>query len=120
MLRDFDATTPRLERALATHIGKTVSWTVHTLAARHGVSVSALRDANGIPVGMKPVAGSALLLPVAALPGTQTHAQLMTSAQLQTTPDVVPVYTRRRVPKQPQPMWLWRSWRIGTALRASA
>ena len=50
---------------------------------------------------MKPVAGSALLLPVAAAPGSQTHAQVVASAQLQTTPDVVQVYTQARARETP-------------------
>lgn len=109
LLLPQDAST-RLERALAAHTGKTASWTVHTLAAtqpletlaaRHGASVVALREANGIPAGMKPVAGSTLLLPVAAAPGSQTHAQVVASAQLSTTPDVVQVYTQARAKETP-------------------
>jgi len=95
----------RLQAALAAHPGKTASWSVqklaHTqhveaIAARLGTSASAVRAANDIPHGMKPMAGSALLLPIAAPAGSQTHAELVASASLQTTPDIVQVYTQAR------------------------
>ena len=95
----------RLDSALAKHTGKTASWSVHKLdrtqpleaiAARWGVSQQALREANSIPRGMKPMAGSAMLLPVAAPAGSQVSAELVASASLQTTPDIVKVYTTAR------------------------
>jgi membrane-bound lytic murein transglycosylase D len=95
----------RLEAALAAHTGRTASWSVqkleHTqhveaIATRLGTNANAVRAANDIPRGMKPVAGSALLLPIAAAAGSQTHAELVASAYLQTTPDIVKVYTQAR------------------------
>ncbi len=95
----------RLEAALTAHPGKTASWSVqkldHTqhveaIAARLGTTANAVRAANDIPRGMKPMAGSALLLPIAAAAGSQTHADLVVSASLQTTPDIIKVYTQAR------------------------
>ncbi len=95
----------RLETALVAHPGKTASWSVqkldHTqhveaIAARLGTTANAVRAANDIPRGMKPMAGSALLLPIAAPAGSQTHADLVASASLQTTPDIVKVYIQAK------------------------
>jgi membrane-bound lytic murein transglycosylase D len=95
----------RLEAALTAHPGKTASWSVqkldHTqhveaIAARLGTTANAVRAANDIPRGMKPMAGSALLLPIAAPAGSQTHADLVASASMQTTRDIVKVYTQTR------------------------
>ena len=95
----------RLQRALAAHTGKTASWSVQTLkrtqhveaiAARLGTSAQAVRSANDIPRGMKPMAGSTLLLPIAAPAGSKTDANLVASASMQTTPDIVKVYTRSK------------------------
>lgn len=95
----------RLERALAAHTGKTASWSLqrlpHTLhveaiAARAGTSASAVREANDIPRGVKPLAGAALLLPIAAPAGSRADADLVATASLQTAPDTVKVYTQAR------------------------
>lgn len=104
LLLPQDAAT-RLEAALASHPGKTASWSVQKLertlhveaiAARLGTSASAVRAANDIPHGMKPMAGSALLLPIAAPAGSHTDAQLVAHAFMQTTPDIVKVYTQAK------------------------
>lgn len=95
----------RFEKAQAQHKGHTTTWSVHrldktqplqALAARFGVSEQALRQANDIAPGHKPVAGSAMLLPVAAPAGSQVPAALIAQASLQTTPDLVQVHTRTR------------------------
>ena len=42
------------------------------------------------------MAGSTLLLPIAAPAGSKTDANLVASASMQTTPDIVKVYTRSK------------------------
>ncbi|MBK7000383.1 MAG: transglycosylase SLT domain-containing protein [Rhodoferax sp.] len=93
----------RLEAALSAHPGKTANWSVQTLkttqhveaiAKQYGISASTIRAVNGISRGMKPVVGSALILPIAAPAGSQANAQVVASAYMQTTPDIVKVYTK--------------------------
>lgn len=95
----------RLEAALAAHTGKTASWSVRrinqtqhvdAIAKRFGTTANAVRAANGIPLGMKPVAGSTLLLPIDAPVGSSTAESLVADASLQTARDIVKVYTQTR------------------------
>lgn len=95
----------RFEKALAAHTGKTASWSVQRLrstqpvdsiAARAGVTAAAVRAANDIPRGHKPLAGSTLLLPVAAPVGSRVSEEVVAAASLQTAPDVVKVQAKAR------------------------
>lgn len=95
----------RFEAGARTHIGPWSRWsvlklvaTIHlgALARQHGVSEAALRQANRIPPGMKPTAGSVLLLPVAPRQATDVPAALVATAQLGMAPDLVKVGTRVR------------------------
>lgn len=95
----------RLEAALATHLGKTATWSVRkinrtqhveAIAQHFGTTANALRAANGIPRGMKPVAGSTLLLPIDAPVGSSTAENMVAGASLQTAHDIVRVYTQSR------------------------
>ncbi|MBL8473606.1 MAG: transglycosylase SLT domain-containing protein [Rhodocyclaceae bacterium] len=95
----------RLKQRLASHKGPSTSWSVVKLnatapvadiAAAHGVSATVVRDVNNIPAGKKPVAGSVLLLPVAAPAGTRAAEALVARASFDLAPDLVLVRTRAR------------------------
>jgi membrane-bound lytic murein transglycosylase D len=95
----------RLETALGAHSGKTATWMVRkisqtqhveAIALDFGTTANALRAANGIPRGMKPVAGSTLLLPIDAPAGSSASEHLVADASLQTTRDIVKVFTQVR------------------------
>lgn len=95
----------RLEAALTAHTGKTATWSVRKISqtqhveaiAQHfGTTANAVRAANGIPRGMKPIAGSTLLLPIDAPAGSSTAENLVADASLQTARDIVKVYTQSR------------------------
>lgn len=96
----------RFEAGQATHRGTTASWSVvrlpatkhvDAIAAAYGAQANAVREANDIPRGMKPVAGSVLLLPVAAAPGARADDAVVASAQMGVVADLVKVQTRARV-----------------------
>ncbi|MES2298053.1 MAG: transglycosylase SLT domain-containing protein [Pseudomonadota bacterium] len=98
----------RFESKLSEHTGSTASWSVQKLGrtqaleqlvARHGASLELVRQINAIPHGMKPAAGSTLLLPGAAPAGSRVNAELVASASLSVVPDIVKVTTRAR-PKE--------------------
>jgi membrane-bound lytic murein transglycosylase D len=69
---------------------------VDSIAARAGVTAAAVRAANDIPRGHKPLAGSTLLLPVAAPVGSRVSEEVVAAASLQTAPDVVKVQAKAR------------------------
>lgn len=88
----------QLRLQLAQHRGPHASWSVRRvtateplerIAARLGVAPSALRDANRIPRGMKPTAGSVLIVPLAQGKGEQTDGAVVAHASFALTPDVV-------------------------------
>ena len=97
----------RFNRAQAAHSGSTASWSVVRLTATrpvdaiahaYGTHADAVRALNDIPRGMKPVAGSVLLLPVVAAPGTRASDAVVATAQMGMVADLVKVHTavRRR------------------------
>ncbi len=95
----------RFEAGASAHRGPWSRWSViklpatthlGALARQHGVSEAALRQANRIPAGMKPTAGSVLLLPVPPRQPIDVPAALVATAQLGMAPDLVKVNTRVR------------------------
>ncbi|MBL8481688.1 MAG: transglycosylase SLT domain-containing protein, partial [Rhodocyclaceae bacterium] len=95
----------RLKLRLASHKGPTANWSVVRLsatapvgdiAASHGVPAARIREINNIPAGKKPTAGSVLLLPLAAQPGTRTAENLVARASFDLAPDLVLVRTRAK------------------------
>lgn len=87
------------------HSGKRAGWTAITLpstqrveaiAARHGTTPRILRDANGIASGMKPAAGSTLLVPAFHGLARPVAAATVARASLSVVPDVVAVKLRAR------------------------
>lgn len=95
----------RLSGALAQHRGALATWSVvklqdtrpvEAIAAQHGASAASLREANGISRGLKPVAGSVLLVPVAPASGSATAEAVVATADLQLTADLVKVKTQVR------------------------
>lgn len=92
----------RFERAISEHIGRTASWSVVTLsrtlhleslASTHAASPAALREANQIPRGSQPMAGSVLLLPVPPHAGARTDDAVVATAHVNLAPDTVRVTT---------------------------
>lgn len=97
-----DDAAERFSQRLAGHQGRLANWSVvrlastkpvDAIAAQHSTTARALREANDIPRGMKPLAGSVLLLPVAPRAGTKADEGVVASAQLTMAPDVVKVRT---------------------------
>jgi len=95
----------RFEAAMAAHQGKLSNWSVikltstrpvEAIASQHGTSAAAVREANGITRGMKPLAGSVLLLPVAPQAGSRADEATVATAGLALAPDVVRVTTTAR------------------------
>jgi membrane-bound lytic murein transglycosylase D len=95
----------RFERGQSAHRGTTSTWSVvrlpatkhvDAIAAAYGAQAGAVREANDIPRGMKPVAGSVLLLPVAAAPGARADDAVVATAQMGVVADLVKVQTRAR------------------------
>ena len=95
----------RFEARLAAHAGTTASWSVvrlpatkpvEAIAAAYGTQAGAVREANDIPRGTKPVAGSVLLLPVAAAPGARVDEGVVATAQMSVVADLVKVQTKAR------------------------
>ncbi len=95
----------RFEPAQARHSGPTASWSIvklHStealvfLASKFGVSAREVAHVNAIPAGMKPVAGSTLLLPIAAPIGSSADDSSVANAFLNTTPDLVKVALKAR------------------------
>lgn len=95
----------RFEAGQAAHRGTTASWSVvrlpatkhvDAIAAAYGAQAGAVREANDIPRGMKPVAGSVLLLPVAASPGARADDAVVATAQMGVVADLVKVQTKAR------------------------
>lgn len=100
-----EAAAQRFERARQAHHGATASWTVlklptsrpvEAIAQAYGATPSALRALNDIPRGMKPVAGSVLLLPVTPAAGTRAPDAVVATAQLGVVADLVKVHALSR------------------------
>lgn len=90
----------RFDLALAAHPGRLASWSILRLSAteplehiaqRHGLAEDVLRRANNIPRGMKPLAGSVLLLPIAPRDGTSADHVTVAGAGLALAPDTLRV-----------------------------
>lgn len=97
------AAAARFQAAQAAHRGAAASWSVVRLPATRaveqiavalGASADALRQANRIPPGMKPVVGSVLLLPVAPQGEGRADEATVAQAHLQVVPDLVKVQIR--------------------------
>ena len=95
----------RFEQGQTAHRGTTSTWSVvrlpatkhvDAIAAAYGAQAGAVREANDIPRGMKPVAGSVLLLPVAAAPGARADDAVVATAQMGVVADLVKVQTQAR------------------------
>ena len=95
----------RFDQALSDHAGRLASWSIYRLpqteavdsiARRYGLSLAEVRAANAIPPGMKPIAGSVLLLPMAARDGIPADPATIASASLSLAPDIVRGSTRVR------------------------
>jgi len=95
----------RFDQALSDHSGRLASWSIYRLpqteavdsiARRYGLSLAEVRAANAIPPGMKPIAGSVLLLPMAARDGIPADPATIASASLSLAPDIVRGSTRVR------------------------
>jgi membrane-bound lytic murein transglycosylase D len=95
----------RFEARLAAHAGSTANWRVvrlpatqpvEAIAAAYGAQAGAVRAANDIQRGTKPVAGSVLLLPVAAAPGARADEGVVATAQISVVADLVKVKTKAR------------------------
>lgn len=104
LLLPFDAAERFVARQNG-HIGRRAGWTaitlggskrVESIAAQHGVTPRLIRDTNGIPAGMKPVAGSTLLVPVSRDAWRSVDAVTVANASLSFVPDVVQVKLRAR------------------------
>jgi membrane-bound lytic murein transglycosylase D len=96
----------RLRVGMQTHVGPMSSWqlmrmdrarTVIDIARMRGVPAQMIREVNRIPVGMKPAAGSTLLLPSDANGGTGRISPVeVEAARRGFVPEVVPVWLNAR------------------------
>lgn len=96
----------RFEAAAQTHKGPWSSWTVvrtqghaklNQLASHFGTTIQQLREANGGTPGLKPAAGSVLLVPRTGASPARADASLVASAQRQWVPEVVRITVTPRV-----------------------
>ena len=99
------AAAERFEAAAAQHRGPWASWTVvrnagHSglsqLASLHGTSVQALRSLNNVGPGMKPAAGSVLLVPRDGNDPQRVDTALVASAQRHWVPELVRIAIKPR------------------------
>lgn len=97
LLLPFDAA-ERFDSRLVNHRGKIANWTaiklsesqrVESIASRFGTTASALRQVNSIPSGMKPGAGSTLLVPSSRVSASQVDDAMVATAAMSLTRDVV-------------------------------
>lgn len=104
LLLPFDAAARYAARQKG-YAGKRANWTtitlaknqrVESIAAKHGSTSRMIRNTNGIPVGMKPTAGSTLLVPILRGDRRSVGEATVTNASLSFVPDVVQVKLRAR------------------------
>lgn len=95
----------RFEAAAQAHRGSWSSWTVvrtqgraklNQLANQYGTTPERLRQANGGTPGLKPTAGSVLLVPRTANSPAKADATLVATAQRQWVPEVVRITVKPR------------------------
>lgn len=98
----------RFEAAAQAHRGPWSSWTVvrtqghaklNQLASQYGTTPEQLRQANGGTPGLKPTAGSVLLVPRTGASPARADATLVATAQRQWVPEVVRITVKPR-PKE--------------------
>jgi membrane-bound lytic murein transglycosylase D len=86
------------ETHLAAHSGPLAHWTairlsdsqrVEALATRYGITARQLREINGIPPGMKPSAGSSVIVPRRGIADDRVPDGLVNTAYLTISPDLV-------------------------------
>lgn len=96
----------RFEAAAQTHRGPWSSWTVvrthghaklNQLANQYGTTPEQLRQANGGAAGLKPTAGSVLLVPRTGSSPAKADATLVATAQRQWVPEVVRITVKPQV-----------------------
>jgi membrane-bound lytic murein transglycosylase D len=103
----------RFEMHLAAHSGPLAHWTairlsdsqrVEALAARYGITGRRLREINGIPPGMKPTAGSSLIVPRKGSADARVPDGLVNNAYLTISPDLVRATMNARQGEMPSGM----------------
>lgn len=104
LLLPFDAAERFISRQNG-HTGRRANWTaitlaknqrVESIAAQHGATSRLIRNTNGIPAGMKPTAGSTLLVPILRGKQRSVGEATVSNASLGFVPDVVKVKLRAR------------------------